>query len=240
MWHASQRDELARVNRVTTAGELVTSIAHEVNQPLAAIVSNSQAALRLLGQPEPDTNEVTAALQDITNDGNRAAGILNRVRSLARKESTTLAPLNLNEVVHDVLRLAAPDAESRKIVIHEELDDSLPTIMGDSLQLQQVILNLLINAGQAMRDVEPDSRQITISTANEGGWVHLSVEDTGFGLDDDQLETNLRRVLHIPDRWHRHGLVNQPIDHRSTRREDLGRAKPRPGATFHVTLPVRQ
>ncbi|WP_236625049.1 ATP-binding protein [Rhodopirellula sp. SWK7] len=183
-----QRDELARVNRVTTVGELSTSIAHEVNQPLSAIVSNAQAAIRLLQQSPPDTDEVAAALRDIAGDGNRAAGILNHVRSLSKKEQPIRAVLDLNAVVRDVLRLVAPDAVSRGIVIREELDRNLPHVEADKIGIQQVVLNLLINAAQAMQDVERTVRQIVVRTTHEDEMVLLSVEDCGVGLDNDQLD----------------------------------------------------
>ncbi len=182
-----QRDELARVNRIATIGELSTSIAHEVNQPLDAIVSNAQAAMRLLRQSPTDTEEVASALHDIANDGNRAADILNRVRSLARKEQPILEPLELNEEVRAVLRLAAPDAHNRGVVINQEIDDALPSIIGDKIEIQQVILNLLINAAQAMRDVNPESRHITVRTTHDARFVQLTIEDGGVGLADDQL-----------------------------------------------------
>lgn len=182
-----QRDELARVNRVMTVGELSTSIAHEVNQPLSAIVSNAQAAVRLLQRSPPDTEEVAIALQDIANDGNRAAGILNHVRSLARKEQPTRVPLDLNDVVRDVLRLAASDADNRGIVICEVLDDAIPSIKGDEIGLQQVILNLLVNAAHAMQDVGHKSRRIVVRTSHDTAAVLLEIEDSGIGLQDEQL-----------------------------------------------------
>jgi signal transduction histidine kinase len=233
-----QRDELARVNRVTTVGELSTSIAHEVNQPLSAIVSNAQAAMRLLRQSPPDTDEVAAALQDITNDGNRAAGILNRVRSLARKEQPTRAPLDLNEIVRDMLRLATPDAENRGIVIQNELDDALPSITADKIELQQVILNLVINATQAMQDVESESRRITVRTTHDEGAVLLDVEDSGVGLNEDQLHRVFEAFYTMRPGGIGMGLsISQSIVEShggkiwATQNADRG-------ATFHVSLPT--
>ena len=158
-----------------------------MNQPLSAIVSNAQAAMRLLRQSPTDTEEVAAALHDIANDGNRAAGIINRVRSLARKEQPIAEPLELNEEVREVLRLAAPDAENRGVVINQEIDDALPSIIGDKIEIQQVILNLLMNAAQAMQDVNPESRHITVRTTHDARFVQLTIEDGGVGLADDQL-----------------------------------------------------
>ncbi len=233
-----QRDELARVNRITTIGELSTSIAHEVNQPLSAIVSNAQAAIRLLRQSPTDTEEVAAALHDIANDGNRAAGILNRVRSLARKEQPISEPLELNEEVREVLRLAAPDAENRGVVINQEFDDALPSIIGDRIEIQQVILNLLINAAQAMQDVNPESRYITVRTTHDARFVQLTIEDGGVGLADDQL----RRIFDPFFTTRRGGIgmglsISQSIieSHEgkiwATQNADRG-------ATFHVRFPI--
>ncbi|WP_161604509.1 sensor histidine kinase [Roseiconus nitratireducens] len=233
-----QRDELARVNRVATVGEFSTSIAHEVNQPLSAIVSNAQAALRLLRQSPPDTEEVAAALQDIANDGNRAAGILSRVRSLARKEQPTKMPLDLNEVVREVLRLAAPDTENRGIIIHEELDGSLPAVTGDKIELQQVILNLLINATQAMQDVDLQSRQITVRTTHDTASVELEVEDRGIGLADDQL-TQIFNAFYTT----RPGGIGMGLSISQSIVESHGgkiwaTQNVDGGATFHVSLPA--
>ena len=231
-------NELARVNRVTTVGELATSLAHEVNQPLSAIVSNAQAAMRLLGQSPPDTEEVAAALHDIANDGNRAAGILNRVRSLARKEQPTLETLELNQVVREVLGLAAPDAENRGILIHEKLDNALPSIMGDKIGLQQVILNLLINAAQAMEDVAPELRHITVHTTHDDRSVQLTVEDCGVGLDDGQLSR-----IFDPFYTMRTGGIGMGLSISRSIVESHGgeiRATQNAnrGATFHVSLPI--
>ncbi len=233
-----QRDELARVNRVTTIGELSTSIAHEVNQPLSAIVSNAQAAMRLLRQSPTDTEEVAAALHDIANDGNRAAGILKRVRSLARKEQPISEPLELNEEVRDVLRLAAPDAENRGVVINQEFDDALPSIIGDKIEIQQVILNLLINAAQAMQDVNPESRQITVRTTHDARFVQLTVEDGGIGLADDQL----RRIFD-PFFTTRPGGIGMGLSiSQSIIQSHEGKIwatqNADRGATFHVRLPI--
>jgi len=233
-----QRDELARVNRVTTVGELSTSIAHEVNQPLDAIVTNAQAAMRLLRQSPTDTEEVAAALHDIANEGNRAAGILNRVRSLARKEQPISEPLELNEGVRDVLRLAAPDAQNRGVVIHQEFDDALPSIMGDQIEIQQVILNLLMNAAQAMQDVHPESRQITVRTTHDARFVQLTVEDGGVGLADDQL----RRIFE-PFYTTRPGGIGMGLSISQSIIQSHGgeiwaTQNADRGATFHVRLPI--
>ncbi|KLU01806.1 diguanylate cyclase/phosphodiesterase (GGDEF & EAL domain) with PAS/PAC sensor(s) [Rhodopirellula islandica] len=232
-----QRDELARVNRVATVGELSTSIAHEVNQPLSAIVSNAQAAIRLLQQTPPDTDEVAAALKDIAGDGNRAAGILNHVRSLAKKEHPTRELVDLNEIVQDVLELVAPDSISRGITIKQDLDNGLPRVEGDKVGLQQLILNLLINAAQAMTGTPPDAKQVTVRTSVEGGSVTLRVCDQGIGLDDESLQ----QVFH-PFFTTRTGGIGMGLSiSQSIVESHQGRIwvtqNPTRGVTFHVQLP---
>ena len=194
--------------------------------------------MRLLRQSPTDTEEVAAALHDIANDGNRAAGILNRVRSLARKEQPISEPLELNEEVRDVLRLAAPDAENRGVVINQEFDDALPLIIGDKIEIQQVILNLLMNAAQAMQDVNPESRQITVRTTHDARFVQLTVEDGGIGLADEQL----RRIFDpfFTTRPGGIGLglsISQSIIE-SHEGEIWATQNADRGATFHVRFPI--
>jgi signal transduction histidine kinase len=205
---------------------------------LDAIVSNAQAALRLLQQSPTDNEEVAAALHDIANDGHRAAGIISRVRSLARKERPIFEPLKLNEAVRDVLRLAAPDAENRGVVIGQEFDDAMPTFIGDKIAIQQVILNLLINAAQAMQDVGSESRQITVRTAHDAGFVDLTVEDGGVGLEDDQL----RRIFD-PFFTSRPGGIGMGLSISQSIVQSHGgeiwaTQNADRGATFHVRLPI--
>ncbi|WP_158261431.1 MULTISPECIES: sensor histidine kinase [Pirellulaceae] len=232
------RSELARVNRMTTVGELTASLAHEVNQPLSAIVSNAQAAIRLLRQTPPDSEEADAALHDIVGDGNRAAGILNRVRSLVSKESPTQEPLDLNGAVHEVIELAAPDAENRGIIIHKQLDDTLPSINGDKIELQQVIMNLLNNAAQAMQDIDPELRQVNIRTTHDAQFVKLTVEDSGIGLSDDQLSQIFAPFYTLKTGGMGMGLsISQSIVN-AHRGEIWATQNANRGVTFHVRLPV--
>jgi signal transduction histidine kinase len=232
-----QRDELARVNRVATVGELSTSIAHEVNQPLSAIVSNAQAAIRLLQQTPPDTEEIAAALKDIAGDGNRAAGILNHVRSLAKKEQPTCELVDLNEIVQDVLALVAPDAVSRDIAIQQDLDQELPRVEGDKVGLQQLILNLLINAAQAMGDTPSDAKHITVRTTLDAGYVHLSVCDQGIGLDDESLQQVFHPFFTTRTGGIGMGLsISQSIVESHRGRIWVTQNETR-GVTFHVHLP---
>jgi PAS domain S-box-containing protein len=183
-----QRDELAHVSRVATLGELTASLAHELHQPLAAIMSNAQAALRFLAQDEPDFQEVRDILQDIVADDRRANEVIQRLRLLLRRARPELAPLAINELIAEVLTLLKREVFLRGITIELHLDADLPPVVGDWVQLQQVVLNLVLNAADAMADGEPQSRRLIIRTERENeGKVRVAVRDFGTGLDGQNL-----------------------------------------------------
>jgi len=183
-----QRDELAHVSRVSTLGELTASLAHEIHQPLAAIMSNAQAALRFLAQDEPDFQEVRDILEDIVADDRRANEVIQRLRSLLRRVRPELAPLAINELIGDVLTLLKREVSLRGITIEVHLDPDLPPVVGDRVQLQQVLLNLVLNAADAMADIAPESRGLIIRTGREeDGKVRVAVRDFGIGLDGQNL-----------------------------------------------------
>lgn len=178
--------QLARINRAASMGEMATSIAHEVNQPLFAIVSNAQTAQRLLDREQPDTDEVGEALSDIVNDGNRAAKIIKHIRSMVRKEQSATEELDLNQVVHEAIQFIAPEIRKRALTLKTDLGEDLPQVMGSSIELQQVILNLIINAAQAMSDTDDHSRELCVRTLAANGSVELAVEDGGVGFDEEE------------------------------------------------------
>jgi C4-dicarboxylate-specific signal transduction histidine kinase len=170
--------------RLRTMGELTASIAHEINQPLAAIVSQSQAAQRFLSRDEPDLDEVRDALSCITRDGVRAAEVIRGLRALARKSGPQLAKLDIDEVVREVLALAGGELRRHNVVLHAELAADEQLVMGDRVQLQQVLLNLIMNGVEAMRGVTERTRELTVSsTLADPGSVLVVVEDSGAGLD---------------------------------------------------------
>jgi two-component system sensor kinase FixL len=184
-----QREQLAHVARVSTLGELTASLAHEIHQPLAAIMSNAQAALRFLAQDEPDFQEVREILQDIVADDRRANEVIQRLRLLLRRARPELAPLAINELIGDVLALLKREVFLRGIMIEVHLDADLPPVVGDRVQLQQVLLNLALNAADAMAKSEPESRRLIIRTAREDeGKVRVAVRDFGAGLDGQNPE----------------------------------------------------
>jgi PAS domain S-box-containing protein len=185
---AQQRDQLAHLSRVATLGELSGSLAHELNQPLAAILSNAQAALRLMQRGGDHLADVCEALEDIVADDKRAGEVIQRLRAMLKKEALTLRALDANALVHEVLRLYRSDLLNRGVEIDLELDHALPQILGDRVQLLQVLLNLLINACDAM---EEPGRERRIGISSEPGsedMVRISVCDSGAGIEADRLE----------------------------------------------------
>jgi PAS domain S-box-containing protein len=180
---AQQRQEIAHRLRVSTLGELSGGIAHELVQPLSAILSNAEAARILLTRETPDLNEVVEALDDIISENNRASDVINRLRSLLKKSEARFEPADINEIVNATLRLLHNELITRHVKVSTELAADPPRVTGDAIQLQQVLLNLILNAIDAMSDVAPARRQITIRTRTTGaGQVQIEVSDCGVGL----------------------------------------------------------
>src|SRR2546429_1007697 len=181
--------ELAHANRVATMGQLTASIAHEVKQPIAATVSNAQAALRWLGRQPPDLEEVRQALAHIVQDGKRAGDVVGRIRDLIKKAPPREDRLDINEAVREVIELTRSEAAKSGVQVCTELADRLPLIQGDRVQLQQVMLNLIINAVEAMSGASDGPRELLISTgASDAGDVRVAVRDSGPGLTPASLE----------------------------------------------------
>ena len=174
--------ELSHITRVATVGQLATSIAHEINQPLCAIVSNAQAAIRLLEQGQSMLGEVTAALRDITADGKRASEIVSRSHLLLKPKELSFQPVSLNNVVHDVHALLRSDIVIRRVHVRLDLQEDLPQALGDFVQLQQVVLNLLVNAADATATVFDRERTVTLRTCRAGKELRLLLSDNGVGI----------------------------------------------------------
>ena len=178
------RADLERMARLTTMGELTASIAHEINQPLAAIVTQSEAALRFLDRDEPNLEEVQDALSSIRLDGMRAAEVIRSLRALAKKSGLQLTKVDMDDVVREVLALARGELRRHDVVLHTELAADDRPAMGDRVQLQQVLSNLIMNGVEAMRGMTERARELTLSsTLAEPGSVLVAVADTGTGLD---------------------------------------------------------
>jgi len=184
-----QRAELTHLSRVTMLGELSGSMAHELNQPLTAILSNAQAAIRFLAHDQVDLDEVRDILKDIVEQDNRAGEVIRRLRLLFKKGEVQQQPLDLNDVVLEVLKLIRSDLVNQNVVAHTELAADLPPVKGDRVQLQQVLLNLVMNACDAMHGNAPADLQLLVRTelcADKN--VRVSVADCGVGLAPDKLE----------------------------------------------------
>jgi PAS domain S-box-containing protein len=180
------RDALLRVTRLSTMGELSASIAHEVNQPLSAIVANGIACQRLLAAATPDLEEAKEAVGDIISDGRRASAVLARVRQLAKKSVAERVSVDINSAISEVLSLTRQELQRSGITTRTELDPNLPSVMADRVQVQQVVLNLVMNGIEAMRPVIDRSRVLRVkSAAAPPADVAVTVEDTGSGFGDN-------------------------------------------------------
>ena len=180
--------ELAHVNRFSTAGELTASIAHEINQPLGSILTNTETAQAILKSPNPDIDELNDIVSDILQDDRRATEVIRRMRSLLKKAPFELKNFDLNDVVRETVRFFSALAVGRKFELVSVITpDALP-ILGDRIQLQQVILNLVVNGIDAMKDTPSENRIISIRTSRVEKFAQLSVSDRGSGIPEDKLK----------------------------------------------------
>jgi signal transduction histidine kinase len=232
------QSELARVARATALSALTASIAHEVNQPLAGIITNASTCLRMLAADPPDIEGARETARRTIRDGNRASDVIARVRALfTRKEPATEA-VDLNEVTREVLALSLSDLQRNRIVLRSELANDLPAITGDRIQLQQVILNLLRNASDAMADVHDRPRQLLVRTEREDGdRVRVSVRDAGVGVDPQNVDKLLDAFYTTKTDGMGIGLsISRSIIERHHGRL-WAEANDGPGATFSFSIP---
>ena len=231
--------ELAHVSRITTLSALTASIAHEVNQPLSGIITNAGTCLRMLDAIPPNIDGARETARRTIRDGNRASDVVARLRALFSKREFTLEPLDLNEAAREVMALTSNDLQRNRIALHSELAEDLPVVTGDRVQLQQVILNLLRNASDAMVDVDNRPRELVIRTEREdGSRVRLTVRDAGVGLAPQSLESLFDAFYTTKSGGMGIGLfVSRSIIERHHGRlwaepNDAG-----PGATFSFSIP---
>lgn len=180
---------LAQAGRMATLAEMSATIAHEINQPLAAIVMGAETGLRWLKRDEPDIAKVEQLLKRIVSNARRANDIVQRIRGMAAKQEPELVPIDLNDAVEEALLFVRPELESRSVKLSAKLGRALPGVLGDRVQLQQVVVNLVLNSIHAIAQAESVARRITLSTrAEEDDAIGFSIHDSGPGIPDENLE----------------------------------------------------
>jgi two-component system sensor kinase FixL len=231
------RNELVHLSRAAILGELAGALAHELNQPLAAILANARAGQRLLEREAIDVKELREILDDVAADDRRAGEVIRRLHALLKKGDLQPRPLDLNEVVIDVLELMHSDLIQRSVLVDARLAPALPTVVADPVQLQQVLLNLFINGCDAMSEQDRADRRLTVATTQQvGGAVRIAVADSGTGIPVDKLDRVFEPFYTSKDQ----GLGLGLSICRSIVRAHGGRLwaanNPQGGATFYVEL----
>jgi PAS domain S-box-containing protein len=237
---AKARSELAHVARVTTLGALTASIAHEVNQPLAGIITNASTCLRMLAADPPNVDGARETARRTIRDGNRASEVITRLRALFSKKNASTEMVDLNEAAREVVALSLSELQRSQVILRQELANDLPPVTGDRVQLQQVILNLLLNAADAMRDINDRPRLLVIRTERDtDDHIRLSVQDTGVGFEA-QTAAKLFDAFYTTKSG---GMGIGLSVSRSIIESHLGRlwaaANDGPGATFSFSIPRR-
>jgi C4-dicarboxylate-specific signal transduction histidine kinase len=233
--------ELAHVNRLMTMGELTASIAHEVNQPLSGVVLNGYACLRWLSGDLPNLDEARQAVERIVRDGMRASDVITRIRALLKKTVIAKKRLDLNEAVREVAVLAQGEARRKRVELRMELADDLPPVLGDRVQLQQVLLNLVMNGIDAMNAVGDRPRELIIKTQDsDADQVRVAVQDSGTGLDAQNAERVFNAFYTTKPEGMGMGLsISRSIVHNHGGRL-WAVANNGPGTTFHFTVQKNQ
>jgi PAS domain S-box-containing protein len=232
------RMELAHVSRVTTLGQMTASIAHEINQPLAGIVLNGNACLRWLAGESPNLHEAREAARRTVRDGQRAGDVITRLRSLFRREGSPNERLSMNEVVQEVIAITRGEVQNGGATVRTRMADDLPGVTGDRVQLQQLMLNLIMNAVEAMSDVHDRPRELVISTQQgEGNEVQVAIQDSGVGLDPQSKEKLFDAFYTSKSMGMGMGLAisRSIVEHHGGRLWAVSNGGP--GATFLFTIP---
>jgi PAS domain S-box-containing protein len=230
--------DLAHINRVSMLGELAASVAHEVNQPLTGIVSNGSACLRLLAGDTPNVEEAREAVGDMVRDGMRAGEVIARIRAMTKRAATPREQLDLNETICEVIVLLGDEATRNSVIVRTHFADDLSRVLGDRVQLQQVVLNLVMNAIEAMSSVKGRPREVVIHTRKaDGGQVQVTVEDSGVGLDPNTITKIFQPFYTTKSSGMGMGLsiCRSIVENHGGR--IWAAANDGPGTSFHFTLP---
>jgi two-component system sensor kinase FixL len=235
-----QRQQLTHLTRVAMLGELSGALAHELNQPLTAILSNAQAAQRLLARDPSDITEVREILKDIVEADQRAGEVIRRLRALLKKGESKFAPVDMNEILNEVLELAHGDLMTRSVSVVTRYNFGLPRVSGDRVQLQQLLLNLVTNACEAMNARERSQRKLTVATSYEwDGTIHVAVADTGGGVAPDRVDRVFEPFFTTKDQGLGLGLAicRTIASAHGGRLWTMNNADG--GATFHLSIPTQ-
>jgi C4-dicarboxylate-specific signal transduction histidine kinase len=236
------RVELAHVARLTAMGELVASIAHEVGQPLTAIVTNGSFLLRTLASTTMNRDDLRRAADAIVADGKRASSVISRIRSLLKKQNTVMAEIDINDAIQEVVALLGNELSRHRIVMSIDLAAELPRVRGDRVQLQQVMVNLIMNAVDAIHTISDGPREILIRTDKEpeSESVIVSVEDSGMGINAEQMERIFEPFFTTKDQGIGMGLsISRSIVENHSGKLSALRRTPR-GAKFEFMLPMAE
>jgi PAS domain S-box-containing protein len=235
----STQNQLAHMARVTTMGELAASIAHEINQPLAAVVTNGNACLRWMALAEPNLDEARAAVTAIIKEGRRASDIIARIRALMKKSPPQMTQLHVNDLIREVLILIKHEVQRNRVMLHTDLTEGPTGVVGDRVQLQQVVLNLLMNAIEATSSAAESPKEVLVTSRSEASQVIVAVQDSGVGIDPE----NSNQLFNPFFTTKPHGMGMGLAISRSTIQSHGGRlwaaSNPGRGATFQFTLPAQ-
>ena len=232
------RQDIAHVGRVSVMGQISAALAHEINQPLGAILRNAEAAALFMQHESPDLHEISAILEDIRKDDQRASAVIDRIRALLRHEQVAMTTLNMRGVLGDVATLLRPDAAARHVALEFGVPADLPAVRGDQVQIQQVLLNLILNGMDSLEGLRDRPRSVTVTARRDGrGIVEISVSDSGRGIDADHFERIFEPFFTTKAKGIGMGLsISRGIIEAHGGR--LWAENTAVGATFRFTLPV--